>query len=181
MFQSIIVLRYTLTTPPRSRVSCFVVTVNLTPPEKNTLFRLFKKSNFTQTRDKINILSEHWNNKFTSSAQIFFCIDKQDDGIGRWRWKCLPLPVLYLRKERQSIQQKDQSLYACQFKGHSDCTWNAFKACQSRIMARCVSMLDIPAPTHCGDSSITTFTRVRQIDFIDIGEGKFTMRCSCLY
>ena len=84
--------------------------------------------------------------------------------------------------ESQLIQQKEQSRnYACQVQGPF-CLYlkrlpglSEPNYCEQCVVAghRC--------PTHCEDSPITTFTRVRQIDFIDIGEGKFSMRCSCLY
>jgi hypothetical protein len=90
--------------------------------------------------------------------------------------------------ESQLIQQKEQSRnYACQVQ----------KPCQVqepfRLYLKRLPGLSKPnyceqcedaghlCPTHCEDSPITTFTRIRQIEFIDIGEDKFMMRCSCLY
>ena len=84
--------------------------------------------------------------------------------------------------ESQLIQQKDQSCnYACKVQGPFGLYLKRLPGLsEPNYCAQCVNDGHL-CPTHCGDSPITTFTRVRQIDFIDIGEGKFTMRCSCLY
>ena len=84
--------------------------------------------------------------------------------------------------ESQLIQQREQSHnYACQVHGPFRLNLKRFPGLAGPNYCEHCVVAGHLCPTHQEDSPITTFTRVRQIDFIDIGEGKFTMRCSCLY
>jgi hypothetical protein len=84
--------------------------------------------------------------------------------------------------ETQLSQQKEQSQnYACQVQGPSRLHLKRLPGLSEPNYCEHCEVAGHLCPTHCENSPITTFTRVRQIEFVDIGEGKFMMRCSCLY
>jgi hypothetical protein len=84
--------------------------------------------------------------------------------------------------ETQLMQQKEQSQnYACQVQGPFRLYLKRLPGLSDSNYCEQCEVAGHLCPTHCENSPITTFTRVRQVEFIDIGEGKFTMRCSCLY